>query len=459
MAPKNSSRFQDPDSEFGLAFSIKVFLISAGMLSLMFLGIRWLVGGRPLSLDQSQPPAQQSPTPTATLSQGERILLTQSSIPLKERGVAAIAASNYEAAVSALSAAHTRDPADPETLIYLNNARINNRPGEQTAHEIAVIVPAALAPATATSVLRGVAQAQTQINQANGIQGKPLRLILGDDQGKVEIAREIATQLSQSVNLMGVIGHDSVTTAKAAMEVYKDNQLSLISTSTDIKPQPLASPMVSDNSDVAKALADYMIKLNYRRVTLLYDGTHNNSDGFRASFETAYKGDTLEQINLANVQKITAKSLNTDVLLLSPGKRSLKQATEPLLNNNSQIRIFGGQEIFDPEVLDQLGPLADTLILAVPDRLYQSAASPFSDRPLKLWRSLADLTTTASYNAAQSMIWGLKQSPNREGVNQAIATIDNSTIRLLKVSVNNDAIVGYELLPIGIIKDSQLKSN
>lgn len=456
MTPRNSSNFHDPDNELGLLFSLKVFLISAGMLSLMFLIIQWLVRGRPLIINQPLPQLEQtSPQPATLLSRGERILLTQSTIPLKERGVAAISSGDYSAAVSAFKASREIDITDPETLIYLNNARIGN--GEDV-YEIAVIVPQSANPVVANSILRGAAQAQNQVNEAGGIQGKPLRLILGDDQGDVAIAQEIATELSQSKNLVGVIGHDSTSTAQAAIEIYREFQLPLISTSTAIKSQPLVRPIFSGNIAVAKALSYYMVKLNYRRASLFFDGANDNSYAFKAGFETAYKGNFLEQIDIADLpQKITSKSPNPDVILLSPGSSTFKELIDPL--SSSEPRIFASYELFTPDALDQLGKLANKIILAVPDRLYQSAASPFSDRPLKLWETLVDLNTTASYNATQAMIWGLKQTPDREGVNQALEAIDDSTIRLLKVSVNNAAATGYELLPFGVIKDNQLLPN
>ncbi|NEQ51606.1 MAG: ABC transporter substrate-binding protein [Leptolyngbya sp. SIO3F4] len=458
MTPKSDSNFHAPDNELGLLFSIKAFLISAGMLSLLFLVIQWLARGRPLVNDKPQPQIEQtsaqsqSPVP---LSRGERILLTQSTSSLKEKGAAAISSNDFPAALSALKAARGADISDPETLIYLNNARIGDT---EEVHEIAVIVPAVTNPDIANSILQGVAQAQTQINEADGIQGKPIRLVLGDDQGDVEIAQEIATELSQAKNLVGVIGHDDTSTAKAAIEIYKEQKLSLISNSTAIKTSPFVRPMLSSNITVARALSHYMMKLNYGRVALFYDSNSNDSYSFKANFETSYKGSSLEQVDLADLpQKIESKALNTNVVLLSPGNSSLKKLTEALLD--SKPRLFATHELFTPGTLSQLGSIADKTILAVPDRLYQSAASPFSDRPLKLWGTMTDLHTTAAYNAAQTMIWGLKQTPNREGVNLAFDNIDNRTIRLLQVSINNDAATGYELLPIGVIRDNQLQPN
>ncbi len=446
MTYKGSRDIHDPDDSLGLLYNIKVFLVSAGLLGIMFLIIQWLVNGQPLNgsinpqLPQQTSLKNQHTPPTP--SQGERIFLTSSA--LKNKGAAAVAAGDYGAAVTAFKAARQEDASDPEALIYLNNARI----GADAAHELAVIIPAAANPALATSLLRGVAQAQTEINQADGIQGKPLRLILGDDQGDNKLATAIATQLSESPDLVGVIGHSHA----AATEIYQKQNLSLISINPATKPGPFVHPMFPESSTVARALAEYITQLNYRTVTLFYDSTSDDSFGFKASFETTYKGDTVEQIDLANLpEKITQKSPQTEVTLLSLGERSPKAGTETILNSSATGRLFGGHDLFSPEVLDHLETIANSTILAVPEDLYQSPASPFSDRPLKLWETVVDIHTTVSYNAAQTVISGLKQVPSREGVNQTLETVDNSPIRLLKVSINDDAATGYELMPIGFL--------
>ncbi|MEM9266199.1 MAG: ABC transporter substrate-binding protein [Cyanobacteria bacterium P01_F01_bin.13] len=454
MTQRSSGNAHKADDEMGLLYNIKVFIISAGVLGIMFLIIQWLVNGKPQVSVQTRPQPTTLKQPAgATLSQGDYILLTTSA--LKNKGAAAISAGDYTAAVSAFKAARQEDISDPEALIYLNNARI----GTTAAHDLAVIVPAVADPAMAASVLRGVAQAQTEINQADGIQGKSLRLFIGDDQGDSGIAKEIATQLSQSSDLVGIIGHRSATTTTAAIDIYKEKLLSLISINTAVKPKTYLQPMLSGTSTAAKALAYYMTTLNYRTVALFYDGSSDDSYGFKANFETNYKGNTTEQIDLANLpKKVIEKSPKADVVLLSPGNQSLKTAAETILS--SRRRLFGGPDLFSPQTLAPLEGMANNIILAIPDELYQSAASPFSDRPLKLWDTIVDLHATASYNSAQTMISGLKQTPSREGVNQAIASIhSNPNVRLLKVSINDDAATGYEFIPIALVADNKLLPN
>jgi branched-chain amino acid transport system substrate-binding protein len=96
---------------------------------------------------------------------GERLLSTWQASPKKQEGVEQIAAKNYPKAVVALEAARRSDRSDPETLIYLNNARI----GTEKSYTIAAAVPLGDTFGSALEILRGVAKAQDDVNQAGGI--------------------------------------------------------------------------------------------------------------------------------------------------------------------------------------------------------------------------------------------------------------------------------------------------
>jgi len=122
--------------------------------------------------------------------------------PEKELASAAFAKGNYEKAVSLLSASLTTLPNDPEALIYWHNARI----GREQSYSIAVSVPIGSNVNVAQEMLRGVAQAQHQINQAGGIDGIPLKVQIIDDENDPAVAQQVATTLSKNPEILGVVG-------------------------------------------------------------------------------------------------------------------------------------------------------------------------------------------------------------------------------------------------------------
>ncbi|MEM9266200.1 MAG: ABC transporter substrate-binding protein [Cyanobacteria bacterium P01_F01_bin.13] len=473
MPPKSGENLQNGNTgtEQDL-FNIKVFLIAAGILGAAFLGLTWLSRGElglgdGSNLQQPEVPAEATQVdepeePPSQLSQGEKVLLVTSTLPLKEDGAEALASGDYDAAVTAFENARNVDISDPETLIYLNNARI----GENEAHGLAVIVPLEKDSVAASNLLRGVAQAQTEVNQAGGIQGKPLRLFLADDQGDVAIAQEIATELSQSPDILGVIGHSGSATTEAAAEIYTGEFLPFVSTS----PVSAASqPILPANTPVAEALAFYMVKLNHRTAILFYDGNSDYSLSFKKSFEEVIKANesTLTaQINLTDLpNSAPTETPEAEIFVLSPGDSPLKTATESIeIIPNDKVdhfyrHVFGGYELFNPEVLELFGSMATGTILAVPDTIYRSAASPFSDSPRTLWQTTVDWTTSASYETVQAIISGIQQAPTREGVQSALdARAKDSAVRLLRIRINADAASGYELLPIGTMTSEGFKA-
>lgn len=474
MIPKGRVDFRSTEQKGELdLFNLKVFLVAAGILCVAFLGLFWLSQGE-IGLGSSQPQRLEeepigedeeyieAPKSQTQLSQGEQILLNTSTMLLKTSGANAIAAKNYNAAQKAFENARNVDVSDPEALIYLNNANI----GPDEAHSLAVIAPLETDPIIALNVLRGVAQAQTEINQAGGIQGKPLRLLLADDRGDLATSRQIATELSQSAEVIGVIGHSNPVTADAAAEIYSKSSLPFVSP-TATAPSPSIQPLLFSRLPMANALAFYMAKLNHQTAILFYDGKSDYSLAFKADFEKAlkvHKGTMTADIDLSDLPtSMPSKTPEAEIFVLSPGNSPLETATDSIeIIPNDKVdhfyrHVFGGHELFNPDVLNLFGSMATGTVLAVPDVLYQSAASPFSEAPQVLWETTVDWTTSASYTIVQSMMTGLTQSPTRQSVQQALEGATNDNVRLVRVQINPEAPTGYELLSIGVMSKDGFK--
>ncbi|MEL6230755.1 MAG: ABC transporter substrate-binding protein [Cyanobacteria bacterium J06627_3] len=462
MAPKGGENLRDTSQD---SFSVKVFLTAASVLGLAFLGLTWLSRGE-LNLSDSSPQieevkleqAEPEPEPPSQLSQGKKILLPTATMALKTDGADALASGDYAAAVTAFENARTADISDPETLIYLNNARI----GDDEAYGLGVIAPLSTDTEQAINLLRGIAQAQTEINQAGGIQGKPLRVLLADDRGDVAIAQQIATELSQAPDLFAAIGHSDAATAAAAAGIYAGGALPFVSTSATSN-----QPLLANDLPIANALAFYMAKLNHRTAILFYDGNSDYSLGFKTSFEEALKvnnGTMTAEVNLADLpNSAPSKTPEAEIFVLSPGRSPLQTAKDSIdIIPNDKVdhlyrHVFGGHELFSPDVLDLFGSMATGTILAVPEKIYQSGASPFSDAPRALWETTVDWTTSASYNTAQSIIMGLRESPTRQGIQEAIDRGTDDTVHLLRVNINPNAAMGYDLVSIGVMTKDGFK--
>jgi WD40 repeat protein len=121
------------------------------------------------------------------MSMGDKILVPTLTNPNKLAGVEAIRNGDFTTAINPLKAYLKNKPNDPEALIYLNNARI----GTQKSYTIAISAPISSDVNGALEMLRGVAQAQNEINQAGGINKVPLRII-ADDKNEPDTTNKIA---------------------------------------------------------------------------------------------------------------------------------------------------------------------------------------------------------------------------------------------------------------------------
>jgi branched-chain amino acid transport system substrate-binding protein len=140
-----------------------------------------------LAENRSSPGETTSTTPNRPvqerISAGEKLLISVGATPEKQAAVSAIASGNYQEAVSKLEASVKSDRNDPEALIYLNNARIGN----QKSYTIAASVPITSDVNAAEEILRGITQVQNEINQAGGIKGIPLKVLIANDDNDPDV--------------------------------------------------------------------------------------------------------------------------------------------------------------------------------------------------------------------------------------------------------------------------------
>jgi len=137
------------------------------------------------------------------MSYGNHLLIKTNSNTTKESAIAAIAQGDHQEAEQLLQKSLAQHPNDPESVIYLSNLQTGSNP-----FKIAVIVPATTNPNVAQEILRGVASAQTQINQQGGINGRKLMVIVVNDDNQPQISKEVASELVKNPDIIAVIGHN-----------------------------------------------------------------------------------------------------------------------------------------------------------------------------------------------------------------------------------------------------------
>ena len=457
-------------------------------LYLALITIAWVVAV-PLLLEQTR---KQIILPTATVdspksqqidsqlsqrfSQGEKILISQVITPEKQLAVAEFAAGNYNKAEFLFEESLLNYANDPESLIYLNNARI----AQQEAHSIAVSIPLGSNLNAAQEILRGVAQAQHQINQQGGINGTLLKVLIVNDDDNPDIAKQVATKLSKNPQILGLVGHYASDVTLATAKIYESGQLTAISPiSTSVKLSnfsPYVFRTVPSDYIAARALAEYMLeKLTKKKVAIFYSSQSNYSKSLKSEFATAVSlggGRVVQEFNLASPDFSAAQSLRqamereAEVLMLAANTGTLDKALQVIQVNRKQLSLLGGDDVYAPKTLEVVGELAENMVVAIPWHIKEHRDAEFVKVAHQLWRGDVNWRTVTAYDAAQALIAALEQEPTRIGV-QKVLSDDNFAavgasspihfspsgdrlkgIQLVEVCQSDRLTFGYEFAPV-----------
>ena len=197
---------------------------------------------------------------------------------------------DFGEAISKFQKSLETHPNDPEALIYMNNSIAAIDPN---AIAIAVSVPIGGSLDVAKEILRGVAQAQNEINAKNGIANNGrndlLQIIIANDDNEPEIAKQIATELLDNPQVEAVIGHNSSSASIAAAPIYQQGGLVMISpTSVATELSQVGNYIFRTTPTtriLAQTLAEYTIeKLHRQRITVCSDSEDSASSSFREDF-------------------------------------------------------------------------------------------------------------------------------------------------------------------------------
>ncbi|MEP0869111.1 bifunctional serine/threonine-protein kinase/ABC transporter substrate-binding protein [Trichocoleus desertorum AS-A10] len=387
-----------------------------------------------VTVETSTPtPSPATAIATDYISWGEKILTPGTSQPAKQKGVDALAIKAYPQAEKALEVARQAERSDPETLIYLNNARIGATP----AHAIAVVVPLGDTLNSSLEILRGVAQAQTQVNQGGGINGVPLKVAIANDNNQIETAQAIATDLINHPHVLGVVGHGTSDTTLAAGKVYQTGQLAIVAPiSSAVQLSTLGSyifrVMPSDRF-TARALCNYMLtRLQKKRVAIFFSSNSSYSESLSSEFKNALfygaPGKVVAEFDLAgpdfNAYESVEKAIQqkAEVIMLAAPSQVSDRALQVVQINRRRLPVLAGDSIYTKKTLQVGGEAAVGMVVAVPSNVLGNTRLPFQQQAQKLWGHEIDWRTALAYDSTQTLVAGIRRDPSRRGVRQTLET-------------------------------------
>ena len=423
--------------------------------------------------NEAQKPTNQSISERISL--GDRSLFPGAN-PNKQRGIEANFQGDYTQAISNLQLSLQNQKNDPEALIYLNNARI----GTKKSYTIAASVPISSDPNGALEILRGIAQAQAQIDSAGGIKGVKLKVAIANDDNNPQVAEQVASALIKDPKILGVVGPYASDVTLAAGSVYNSGQLVAISPiSSSVKLSDFSRYVlrtVPSDYVAARALANYMTdKLQKRNAAVFFNSQSGYSQSLKSEFVTAVAlggGQVESEFDLSDPGFSAARSIKqvtergTEVLMLATNTGELDKALQVIQVNNKRLPLLAGDDVYAPKTLEVGGQAAAGMVVAVPWHIGAHPNSEFVRQSQQLWVGDVNWRTALAYDATVALIAAIERSPTRAGVQQALLSPEftvsgasgnirflpsgdrNAPVQLVQVISGKRSGTGYDFVPL-----------
>ena len=457
----------------------KNFLLSLYVLALGVLVpiVYWLINAeRKPSLSNNEQNIVQN-----RISSGDKILVTANNSVAKQSGVEAFARGDYVTASEQMSASLRSDRNDPEARIYLNNALAAKT---ENPYQIAVSVPIGGNLAVAKEILRGVAQAQSEVNQAGGINGKLIMVKIANDDNNSKIASEIAEKFVQDKPIAAVIGHNSSNVSQTVAPIYDDDELVMVtptSSAADLtKVGEYIFRTTPSTRKLAEPLAEYAVNtLGKKDIAICFDSESAAVSSFKDEFTYSVfdlgakvapvKCDFAEQNFSAEEMPSKIISSGADAILLAPSLRKVDEAIAVAEANQQTLPLLGSHTLNSYSLLEE-GNAVKGMTLAVAWNPLSKPQNKFNRESKKLWGGLVSWRTAMAYDAAKTIFAGMKVRDTREGLQRALnssnfaaegATSNVSFLpsgdrnlqgTLVQVQPGNRSGTGFDFVPLSVGK-------
>lgn len=415
---------------------------------------------------------------TDRLSLGDKLLISTNTTPEKQAGINALANQNYDQAVKNFQSSLQLNKNDPETLIYLNNARIGN----QKSYTIAVAVPIGTDIDGSQEILRGIAQVQNNLNLNGGINNVPLKIVIANDDNNAEISTNLAQQFAKNSDILGVVGHWASDVTITTAPVYESSKLVAISPiSTSVKLSSIGKYIfrtVPSDRFAGSALSRYQLaQLKKKKTAIFYNSQSNYSKSLKDEFTTALYSDGGEvvaefdftQPNFnAGKDVRNALSQGAEVLMLATTTSTLDQMLQVIQVNDGKLPILAGDDAYTIKILEVAGSDAEGMIVSIPWHILAHSKSNFVEESRNLWGADVNWRTVTAYDATIALAEAIKLNPNptRDNIQQALSNANfkanganfpvhflpsgdrNQAVQLVKVAKINNPNFPYQFIPI-----------
>lgn len=365
-------------------------------------------------------------------SQGEKSFFLGNGNYFQKQGVEAFKQGNYSEAIEFFKKAKEVDSADPEAVIYYNNALAHQQEIDKKIKPltVAVVIPLYARRESSISILRGVAQAQASFNKNGGLEDRLLNIVIANDSDNPNLAQKVAQELIKDSNVLAVIGHNASEATMSALKEYEQAGLAMLTpaSASNLLKDKVFFRTVTSNKINAEILSKFAIKNNIKRVVIYYNRGDADSDDLKQNFETFFqhKGGKVELVDLSDSKQNTSdkfiRSLVSknppDAVVFFPNTELIStvidivRSQRDLPSTAKNVRLLGGATLYNSEALRQGKEYFAGLILTVPWFAEEPNSQKFANEACYTWEDQVNRATPSSYDATQAFIAAVSKSDN-----------------------------------------------
>lgn len=323
-------------------------------------------------------------------------------------------------------------------LIFLS-ACGNNGGGNASGEESGDIVIGAIGPLTGSTAQYGDSMKKNielyidEINQNGGINGRKIKLIVEDDEGKPEKGISAVKKLIEKDNAIAVLGSPLSPVNLAAMkETQKAGVPHIVTSAGNPKiteqDNPYVVRVVPKDTAIASAVATYLVTERLMtKIAILHSSDEYGIGGAEAAQKT---------LELLGKPAVAVEMFNTGDKDFTPQLTNIKKAgaeaiifwgyyTEGAIvakQNNSlgvNALVIGGTGLNNPKFLELAGDDAEGILFGSPFVASDASIQDYVNKYQAKYNTLPDMTGACGYDAAQLIVAAIQAvGTDKEAINQ-----------------------------------------
>jgi ABC-type branched-subunit amino acid transport system substrate-binding protein len=383
-----------------------------------------------------------------------------------DRGINAFKKKDYKKAISLFDQAIEGDRTDPIPRIFRNNAKARLR--KKQPLKLAVATSIDYYETAAKDVLRGVADAQDGFNNSVKNSDPFLEIVIANDENNVKAAKEVAQELIKDTAILGIIGHHASESTIAAQEIYKQNEIAVISPTSSSSKLDEGNNFfrtVGGTKKSAELYANYIKKkleiLKLDSITIFYVSESDYSEVLKEDIKTSFldkKSKHTKQVDLAsdklNVKEEIDRAFNNGdkaLLIISNVKTNSVAIAIAIATSKKNIerpeklkmRLISAMSLSEQETIEKGGDAVEGMTLARP---CIAPISKSATEIMKKWQLKNEINWrhSSSNDATQAFIQAIRQS-EQVTRKKILSKLSESKLGSLSFHLDKNETAGFGL--------------